>query len=149
MPLLRPDSSAAPAAPASTWRACSSAPIAGRRNGSRVPCARMLGDIDIERRSCKERGADRGDELERPKHRPRPLSTLTLWKRTFILRQVIKNVIPRRLRPDERVVLGPDGRIAIHRSQPDRHLGTVRPGSAEQTRAANRAERLDRAIVGT
>src|SRR5690242_5262966 len=66
-------------------------------------------------------------------------------RRSRVSRQaVVGELIPRRAGIDERVVLRPDLRIAVERSEPDRDLVALGPECAEERRAAHGAERLHR-----
>src|SRR5204863_3345858 len=55
---------------------------------------------------------------------------------------VVRQLVPRRARIDERVVLRPDLRVAVQRAESYRDLVPVRPVPAEDARAADRAEDL-------
>jgi hypothetical protein len=57
---------------------------------------------------------------------------------------VVGQLIPGRPRRDIRVELGTDLRILVERAEPDRDLVAFRPAPAEQRRAADAAEDLDR-----
>src|SRR4249920_629620 len=57
---------------------------------------------------------------------------------------VLGELVPRSARIDEGVVLGPDLRIAVQRTEANRDLVAVRPVAAEEARAAVRAEDLPR-----
>src|ERR671930_1693565 len=66
-------------------------------------------------------------------------------RRSRVSRQaVVGELVPRRAGIDERVVLRPDLRIAVERAEPDRDLVALRPVGAEERRAADRTEGLDR-----
>src|ERR1043166_2163808 len=66
-------------------------------------------------------------------------------RRSRVSRQaVVRKLVPRRSRVDERVVLRPNLRIAVERAEPDRDLLALGPECAEERRAADRAERLHR-----
>src|SRR5438094_6152193 len=66
-------------------------------------------------------------------------------RRSRVSRQaVLRELVPRRARVDERVVLRPDPRVAVQRAEPDRDLVAFWPVRAEERRAADRAERFDR-----
>src|SRR6266496_5347404 len=66
-------------------------------------------------------------------------------RRSRVSRQaVLRELVPRRTRVDERVVLRPDLRIAVERAEPDRDLVAFGPVRAEKRRAADRAESLHR-----
>src|SRR5256885_6511506 len=66
-------------------------------------------------------------------------------RRSRVSRQaVLRELVPQRTRVDERVVLRPDLRIAVERAEADRDLVALGPVRAEERRAADRAERLDR-----
>src|SRR5205814_1783863 len=55
---------------------------------------------------------------------------------------VFRELLPRRVRGDERVELRPDARVAVQRPEPDPDLVALGPLVAEEARAADRAERL-------
>src|SRR2546426_8160484 len=57
---------------------------------------------------------------------------------------VLRELVPRRAGVDKGAVLRPDLRIAVQRAEPDRDLVAFGPVRAEERRAADRAERLDR-----
>src|SRR2546430_2395046 len=66
-------------------------------------------------------------------------------RRSRVSRQaVLRELVPRRTRVDEGVVLRPDLRVAVQRAEPDRDLLPLGPVSPEERRAADRAERLHR-----
>src|SRR5438067_13295674 len=66
-------------------------------------------------------------------------------RRSRVSRQaVLRELVPRRTRVDEGVVLRPDLRVAVQRAEPDRDLLALGPVSPEERRAADRAERLHR-----
>src|SRR5262245_46940711 len=62
---------------------------------------------------------------------------------------VVRQLVPRRAGRDEEMELGPDPGVAVQRTEPDRHLVALRPLSAEEARAALRAEGLDAAVRRT
>jgi hypothetical protein len=65
-----------------------------------------------------------------------------------VMRQaVIRDVIPRRPRGDERVEFRTDARVAVQRPESDSDFIPLGPLTAEQARAANRAEGLHASIV--
>lgn len=61
---------------------------------------------------------------------------------------VLREHVPRRLRADEGAVLRPNAGIALERSETNGELAALRPGTAEQARAADRAERFHGAVAG-
>ena len=67
-----------------------------------------------------------------------------------MLRQLVQDLVPGCLGPDEGVELWSDSGITVQASEPDGHFWSFRPGAPEQARAAGLAERLDAALtVGT
>src|SRR4051794_10623898 len=61
---------------------------------------------------------------------------------------VVRELLPGRLRGDERVERRPDPRVAVERAEPDPDLVALGPLVPEQARAADRAERLYPSALG-
>src|SRR5919201_1192124 len=60
---------------------------------------------------------------------------------------VVRELVPRRARVHERVVLRPDPGVAVERAETDRDLVSLGPLAAEEARAADGAEHLDRSAA--